>query len=84
MVRTQIQLDSAAYQLVKNRAYSEKRSMAAVIRDAVDAYLDAPKNPKRKLKLTDFSCIGIASAEHSEARPLSVYHDEIWDVDWRD
>ncbi len=84
MVRTQIQLDDAIYQRVKNRAFSENRSMAALIRDAVAEYMKAPEKPKRKLKFTDLSFIGSVSYEGEENRPLSVYHDEIWDEDWRD
>ena len=84
MVRTQIQLDDAIYEKVKNRAFSENRSMAALIRDAVAEYLKAPAKPKRKSKLTDLSFIGSVSYDADENRPLSVYHDEIWDEDWRD
>ena len=84
MVRTQIQLDDAIYERVKNRAHLENRSMAALIRDAVAEYLNVPKKPKRKLKISDFTFIGSGSAEHPAGRPFSVYHDELWEEDWRD
>ncbi len=85
MVRTQIQLDDAIYERVKNRAHLENRSMAALIRDAVDAYLEAPKQPKRTVKLTELSFIGSGSYKAEDNRPLSVYHDDhIWEEDWRD
>ena len=85
MVRTQIQLDPAKYEMVKRKAHSENRSMAAVIRDAVDAYFEVPEKPKRKIKLTDLSFIGSGSAEHPPGRPFSVYHDDYaWEEDWRD
>ena len=76
MKRTQIQLEQSAYKLLKNRAHAENRSMASVIRDAVDAYLEMPKHPKRKLKLSDFSFIGSGRSDDKGPKPLSVYHDD--------
>ncbi len=84
MVRTQIQLDEAIYQRVKNRAHSENRSMSALIREAVSEYMNAPDKANRKLTIDDFTFIGSGSAEHPPGRPLSVYHDEAWEEDWRD
>ena len=87
MVRTQIQLDRAKYEMVKRKAHLENRSMAAVIRDAVDAYLEAPEKPKRKLTLDDFTFIGKGRLDpnYDGPLPLSVYHDEAaWEEDWRD
>ena len=86
MVRTQIQLDPAKYEMVKRKAHSENRSMAAVIRDAVDAYLEVSEKPKRKLTIDDFACIGSGRLDpnYDGPLPLSVYHDEAWEEDWRD
>ena len=84
MKRTQIQLDEAIYHLAKNRAYSEGRSMSALIRDAVAEYLVEPKESKRKLTISDFSFIGSGRSDPSDPRSLSVHHDEVWDEDWRD
>ena len=84
MIRTQVQLDDAIYRKVKDRAHSEHRSMAALIREAVAEYMNAPEKPKRKLTIDDFTCIGSGTAEHPPGRPLSVYHDEAWDEDWQD
>jgi len=42
--KTQIYLSTAEYRLLRRRAASEKRSMAAVIREALAAYLgSAPR-----------------------------------------
>ncbi len=76
MKRTQIQLDEAMYHLAKNRAYSEGRSMSALIRDAVAEYLVEPKGSKRKLTISDFSFIGSGRSKPTDPRPLSVRHDE--------
>ena len=85
MVRTQIQLDPVKYEMVKRKAHSENRSMSAVIRDAVDAYLEMPEKPKRRLTIEDFSSVGAGSTEHPPGRPFSVYHDDyVWEEDWRD
>ena len=53
MKRTQIQLDETIYELARQRAFSEGKSMAAVIREAVAQYLTAPSS--RPLTLDDFS-----------------------------
>ena len=85
MVRTQIQLDPTQHELVKRKARSENKSMAAVIRDAVDAYFELPEKPRRRVKLSDLSFIGSVSAEHPPGRPYSVYHDDYaFEEDWRD
>ena len=85
MVRTQVQFDETPYLSLKNRAQAENRSMASVVRDAVDVYLEVREKPKRKLTIYDFASIGAASVEHPPGRPFSVYHDDYaWEEDWRD
>ena len=77
MIRTQIQLDEATYERIKNRAFSEKRSMAALIREAVDEYLKVPQKPKRKLTIGDFTFIGSGRSDPNEGPwPLSERHDD--------
>ena len=74
MIRTQIQLNETTHRLLKNRAHSENRSMSALVRDAVNQYLQTP--PRRKLTLKDFKFIGAGRSESNGPRPLSTRHDD--------
>ena len=80
MVRTQIQLNETTHKLLKNRAHSENRSMSALVRDAVNQYLQYPPRlqnpPRRKLTLKDFSFIGSGRSDSNGPRPLSTRHDD--------
>ncbi len=76
MVRTQIQLDETTYLSLKNRARAENRSMASVVRDAVDHYLDG--HPRQRLSLKDFAWIASGSSDPSDPRSGSVHHDDIF------
>ena len=76
MVRTQIQLDETTYRSLKNRAQAENRSMASVVRDAVDLYLDG--HPRKRLSLKDFASIASGSSDHSDPRSGSIHHDDIF------
>ena len=74
MIRTQIQLNETTHRLLKNRAHSENRSMSALVRDAVNQYLQNP--PRRKLTLKDFTFIGSGRSDSNGPRPLSTRHDD--------
>ena len=75
MRRTQIQLDEATYELLRQRAYEQRVSMARVVREAVAQYLAG--GPKPRLKLSDFKFIGIASSEPDSDVRVSERHDEV-------
>ena len=74
MRRTQIQLDDATYESTRGRAFSEGKSMAAVIREALAQYL--VPTAKRPLTIEDFTFIGSGRSKPSDPRPLSERHDE--------
>ena len=74
MVRTELQLDDAVYERIKQRAVADRRSTSEVILEALDAYLEAPK--PRNLKLSDFTFIGAGRSDGKGPHPLSVRHDE--------
>ena len=42
MKRTQVQLDETTYELTRQKAFAEGRSVSAVIREAVGQYLASP------------------------------------------
>ncbi len=74
MKRTQIQLDEASYELLRQKAHERRVSMAAVVREAVGQYLT--EQPSRKRTLADFKSIGIAAVDDpDEYRPISENHD---------
>ena len=76
MKRTQIQLDNAIYQLVKNKAYAENRSMASVIRDAVTEYVIA--KPRTKKTLRDLKFVASGKSSPDDPRSGSIHHDDIF------
>ena len=74
MIRTQIQLDETTYVLAKQRAYAENKSLAAVVRDALDQYLTP--SAKQSTGLDGFTFIGSGQSESGTPHPLSERHDE--------
>ena len=74
MIRTQIQLDETTYALAKQRAYSENKSLAAVVREALDQYLTP--SAKRTGGLEGFTFIGSGQSRPGTPHPLSERHDE--------
>ena len=76
MKRTQIQLDDSTYQLVKNKAYAENRSMASLIRDAVDEYIGTKRKPLKSLR--DLKFVASRRSDQSDHRSGSVHHDDIF------
>ena len=74
MVRTQIQIDETTYALAKQRACAENKSLAAVVRDALDQYLTPSPNQSTGLK--GFTFIGSGQSGTGTPHPLSERHDE--------
>lgn len=48
MIRVQVQFTEQQAEALRQRAASERRSVAAVVRDAVDRFLSAPREPDRE------------------------------------
>ena len=74
MRRTQIQLDDATYEMARRRAFSEGKSMAAVVREALTQYL-VPR-AARPLTMESLTFIGSGRSKPGGPRPLSEHHDE--------
>ena len=74
MRRTQIQLDEATYELARRRAFSEGKSIAAVVREALTQYL--PPGAARPLTMDSLTFIGSGRSKSGDPRPLSERHDE--------
>ncbi|MCH7482857.1 MAG: ribbon-helix-helix protein, CopG family [Chloroflexi bacterium] len=75
MKRTQIQLDEATYELLRQKAHERHVSLARVVREAVAQYLTGA--PKPRLKLSDFTFIGMGKGEPIEGFSVAEHHDEV-------
>ena len=75
MIRIEIQLDETTYALAeRRRAYAENKSLAAIVREALEQYLKPSSN--RSAGLEGFTFIGSAQSGTGTPRPLSERHDE--------
>lgn len=72
MHRTMIQLEDTQYELLKNRAFEEGVSLAALLRKALDMFLGRGKR-KKKLRIDQFKFIGCGQ---SGVRDLAKRHDD--------
>jgi plasmid stability protein len=75
MKRAQIQLEEEVYELLRNRAFKEKRSIAGVIREILKKDISQPdRRPYSSVK--DFRFIGIGRSKQGPLKPVSERHDE--------
>ena len=74
MIRMHIQLDETIYALAKQRAHAENKSLAAVVRDALDQYL--MPSAKQSAGIEGFTFIGSGQSGASTPHPLSERHDD--------
>ena len=74
MKRTQVQLDDATYDLVRRRAFEDRRSMSAVIRET----LAAAFAPERRVavRVSDLGFVGAGRSRQPPGRPVSEHHDD--------
>ena len=80
MIRTQIQIDEATYQLLRTRAFSRKVSLAVLAREALREYLGIV--PREKRRVEDFRFIGSGGSEQGTLAPVSERHDEALEEDF--
>ena len=79
MIRTQIQLEEKQYQKIKEMAATYDVSMATLIRQSVDLWIEKEAKPNREeLKQRALSVIGIAE-DIDGATDVSVNHDKYFD-----
>lgn len=62
MKRTQLQLEDEAFEALRKKAFTTGKSLAAVVREAVDQYLGRAPAKKRKLRIEDLTWIGSGSS----------------------
>jgi len=71
MVRTQLQLDEATYEALRNIAHRKHTSMSSVAREILQEHL-SERNSQRQTRRFSFVAAG-ASGHHD----TSVRHDEV-------
>jgi hypothetical protein len=73
MRRTQLQLDESTYQILRKQAFERGVSIAALLREAVTAYLShTPAQPR----FTEFTFVGTGRSHQGNLSPVSERHDE--------
>ena len=75
MKRTQVRLDEAMYHAVRRKAFEERRSMAAVIRELIARSVGTTPARSRPRRLTEFSFIGAGRSKQGRLSPVSEKHD---------
>ncbi len=82
MKRTQIQLDEEVYEMLRNRAFKEKKSIAGVIREIVKGDISV-SNHHFSSSVNDFAFIGAGRSKQGRLRPVSERHDEALEEGFR-
>jgi plasmid stability protein len=76
MRRTLIQLDEDTHHRLRQRAFKERRSIAAVVRELVTAGLDSEAARRRPTRLQDMESIRAGRSKPGRLAPVSERHDE--------
>ena len=74
MKRTQVQLDDATYDMVRRRAFEDRRSMSAVIRETLAAAFATER--KVAVRVGDLGFVGAGRSRQSPGEPVSEHHDD--------
>jgi prevent-host-death family protein len=75
MKRAQIQLEEEVYELLRHRAFKEKKSIAGVIREIVKRDI-SQTDPHPHSLVKDFTFIGRGRSKQGSLKPVSEWHDE--------
>jgi hypothetical protein len=75
MKRTQIQLDEQDYDVLRRKAFMEKKSIAGLIREIVKKEI-TDAGQRRPASIKDFSFVAAGKSRQGRLRPVSVRHDE--------
>ncbi|MBM4348787.1 MAG: hypothetical protein FJ106_02710 [Deltaproteobacteria bacterium] len=75
MKRAQIQIEEEVYELLRHRAFREKKSVAGVIREIVKKDV-SKSDPQRTSSVKDFTFIGSGHSKQGRLKPISERHDE--------
>jgi len=75
MKRAQIQLEEEVYDLLRHRAFKEKKSIAGVIREIVKKDISQPDRHGPS-SVKSFRFIGSGRSKQGSLKPVSERHDE--------
>ncbi|MCX6375094.1 MAG: hypothetical protein NTU88_03470 [Armatimonadetes bacterium] len=78
MVRTQLQIDDATYEALRDTAHKQRKSMSAVAREILQEHLEG--TAPRRMKRAKFTFVGAGA---SGRKDISVRHDEALAEDFR-
>ena len=73
MKRTQIQLEDHVYEDLRQRAHKERRSISALVREALTARPASRRS--RQVRVQDFGFVGSGRSRQVPGRPVSEHHD---------
>ena len=76
MKRAQIQVEEDVYELLRHRAFKEKKSIAGVIREIVKRDIFQSDDRHRPPSVKDFAFIGKGRSKQGALKPISERHDE--------
>ena len=75
MKRAQIQLDEEVYDLLRRRAFQEKKSIARVIREIIKKEI-TPSDRSRSSSIKEFRFVAVGQSKQGVLKPVSERHDE--------
>ena len=75
MKRAQIQIDEELYELLRHRAFREKKSIAGIIREIITRDI-SQKDALPSPSIEGFTFIGQGRSKQDPLKPVSEQHDE--------
>jgi predicted CopG family antitoxin len=75
MKRAQVQIDEEVYELLRHRAFKEKKSIAGIIREIVKKDI-SQSDRRRSSSVKNFKFIGVGRSKQGSLKPVSERHDE--------
>jgi predicted CopG family antitoxin len=75
MKRAQVQIDEEVYELLRHRAFKEKKSIAGIIREIVKKDI-SQSDRRRSSSVKNFKFIGVVRSKQGSLKPVSERHDE--------
>jgi hypothetical protein len=76
MRRTLVQLEEQMYRRLRQEAYRQERSMAAIVRDLIAKGLDDPRPGTGSPRARRFQSVRAGRSRQADASPVSERHDD--------
>ncbi|MBI5603938.1 MAG: hypothetical protein HY879_11340 [Deltaproteobacteria bacterium] len=75
MKRAQIQLEEETFEVLRQRAFQEKKSIAGIIRELIHKEITLSA-PQKKRSIKDFGFVGAGKSHQGSLKPVSERHDQ--------